>query len=141
MTIIYLVTIGIMIVLFFWTKNNIKSIEDTNLVIKLMTIVLISVIITTLIIFGISKIGINYPNKQIYKEVKKVALLLFIPINWLICLPQITKIVGDIEAKEIENKKIKKRIIIVGVLISTAIIFEISYLKDFQNGIIQLLNK
>lgn len=141
MTIIYLVTMGIMIILFFWTKNNIKSIEDTNLVIKMISIVVIGVIITTLIIFGISKIGIAYPNKQIYKEVKKVALLLFIPINLLICLPQIAKIIGDIEAKEIKNKKIKKRIIILGVLIFIAIIFEIGYLKDFQNGIIQLLNK
>ena len=141
MTIIYLVTIGIMIILFFWTKNNIKSIEDTNLVIKMISIVVIGVIITTLIIFGISKIGITYPNKQIYKEVKKVALLLFIPINGLICLPQIAKIVGNIEDKEIENEKIKKRIIILGVLIFIAIIFEIGYLKDFQNGIIQLLNK
>lgn len=141
MALVYFIAIGIMIVLFFWTKNNIKSIEDTNLVIKMVSIVIIGVIIATLIIFAISKIGINYQNKQIYKEVKKVALMLFIPINALISLPQIAKIVGDIEAKQTENEKIKKRIIIIAVLIIIAIIFEIGYLKDFQNGIIELLNK
>ena len=141
MALVYFIAIGIMIVLFFWTKNNIKSIEDTNLVIKMVSIVIIGVIIATLIIFAISKIGINYQNKQIYKEVKKVALMLFIPINALISLPQIAKIVGDIEAKQTENEQIKKRIIIIAVLIIIAIIFEIGYLKDFQNGIIELLNK
>ena len=141
MALVYFIAIGIMIVLFFWTKDSIKTIENTNLVIKMVSIVIIGVIIATLIIFAISKIGINYQNKQIYKEVKKVALMLFIPINALISLPQIAKIVGDIEAKQTENEKIKKRIIIIAVLIIIAIIFEIGYLKDFQNGIIELLNK
>ena len=141
MALVYFIAIGIMIVLFFWTKDSIKTIENTNLVIKMVSIVIIGVIIATLIIFAISKIGINYQNKQIYKEVKKVALMLFIPINALISLPQIAKIVGDIEAKQTENEKIKNRIIIIAVLIIIAIIFEIGYLKDFQNGIIELLNK
>ena len=141
MTIIYLVVIGILIVLFFWTKNNIKSIEDTNFAIKMVIIVTIGVLIATLIIFGISKIGINYPNKQIYNEVKKVALMLFIPVNSLICLPQITKIFGDMEDKEVSAIKIKRKIIFLGILIIITFIFEINYLKDFQNGIIELLNK
>ena len=141
MALVYFIAIGIMIVLFFWTKDSIKTIENTNLVIKMVSIVIIGVIIATLIIFAISKIGINYQSKQIYKEVKKVALMLFIPINALISLPQIAKIVEDIEAKQNENEKIKKRIIIIAVLIIIAIIFEIGYLKDFQNGIIELLNK
>ena len=141
MTIIYLVVIGILIVLFFWTKNNIKSIGDTNLAIKMVIIATIGVLITTLIIFGISKIGINYPNIKIYKEVRKVVLMLFIPINTLISLPTIIKIIGDIENKEIDNEKIKKRIIIFGGVILFAIINEIIYIKDFQNGIIELLNK
>ena len=141
MTIIYLVVIGILIVLFFWIKNNIKSIGDTNLAIKMVIIATIGVLITTLIIFGISKIGINYPNIQIYNEIKKVALMVFIPINSLICLPQIAKIIGDLEDKDVPEVKIKRRIIFLGILIIVTFIFEINYLKDFQNGIIELLNK
>ena len=141
MTIIYLVVIAIMILLFFWTKNNMKTIKNISEKIKIIILVILGVFIVTIITFRISKIDINYPNDKIYREIKKVTLILFLPINSLITLPQIAKVLGDLRDKNIDREKIKKRIIIIGILIIIAIIFEIGYLKDFQNGIIQLLNK
>ena len=141
MTIIHFVVIAIIVLLFFWTKNNMKTIKNIREKIKIITLVILGVFIVTIITFQISKIGINYPNDKIYREIKKVTLILFLPINSLITLPQIAKVLGDLRDKNIDREKIKKRIIIIGILIIIAIIFEIGYLKDFQNGIIQLLNK
>ena len=141
MTIIHFVVIAIIVLLFFWTKNNMKTIKNIREKIKIITLVILGVFIVTIITFQISKIGINYPNDNIYMEMKKVTIMLFLPINSLIALPQIAKVLEDVRDKDIDRDKIKKRIIIIGILIIIAIIFEIGYLKDFQNGIIQLLNK
>ena len=107
---------------------------------KLIGIIALILVVCCSVVLFVSIKGKEKNNSAVQK-VKKVALMLFIPINSLICLPQIAKISGDMETKDIPEEKIKKRIIILGVLIFIAIIFEIGYLKDFQNGIIQLLNK
>ena len=136
---IYIIIVVLFTVLLFWTWNNEKNFEKSSDKIIFMIIGLGILSIVTLIIFNISKSGIEYPNIDILKEVRKIALLIFIPINGYLSLPHIAGIKFEIDDGE-NDKKIKRKIIILSIVIIIAIIFEIIYLKDFQNGIINILN-
>ena len=94
----------------------------------------------TFILFNLSKIGIDYPNEDIMKEIRKIALLLFIPINGFLTLPHIASIKTEIQLGAKEEEKIKRKIILIAIVWILAIIIETIYLKDFQKGIIQIIN-
>lgn len=133
---IYFIIIILFTVLFLWVWNNTKDFEDNSKKIIFSIVGLIFLFIITFIIFNISKIGITYPNKEILKQIRRIAILLCVPINGYLSLPHIAKIVSDIKTNSIDEEKSKKRIIVLSIIIVIAIIFEICYLKDFQKGII-----
>lgn len=137
--IIYIAIILLFVVLLLWTWNNVKDFENMRQKISFIVIGLIVLWITTLILFNISKGGVQYTNEEILGQIRKIALLVFIPINGLISLPHIARIYTNFQDGT-DEKKIKRKIIILGIVIVIAIIIEISYLKNFQNGIIQILN-
>lgn len=137
---IYFIIAVLFGVLIFWTWNNTKDFEENSKRIIFCVVGIAVLGIITLIIFNISKIGVNYPSKQIASKVRQIAVLLAIPINGFLSLPHIAKIKTDINSGIVKEEKSKKRIIILSIIIILAIIFEIFYLKDFQNGIIELLN-
>ncbi len=139
MAAIYFIIIILFVVLFLWIWNNTKDFEDNLKKIKFIAIGIIALFIITFIIFNISKIGITYSNKEILKQVRRIAVLLCVPINGYLSLPHIAKIISDIKTNSIDDEKSKKRIIILTIIIIIAIIFEIFYLKDFQKGIIENL--
>ena len=136
---IYLIITILFAVLIFWTWNNTKEFNETKDRIKYIVIGIFLVTIVTTIIFAISKIGINYPKAEIMKKVRNIAILLFTPINGFLSLPHIATIKNDIKINE-KEEKVKKKIIILGIIIIISLIVEINYLKDFQNGIIGILN-
>ena len=136
---IYFIIIILFAVLILWIWNNTKDFEKNSKKLKFGTIGILALFIITFIIFNISKIGITYPNKEILKQVRRIAVLLCVPINGYLSLPHIAKIISDIKNNSIEDEKSKKRIIILSVIVVLAIIFEIFYLKDFQRGIIENL--
>lgn len=137
---IYMIIIILFAVLLFWTWNNCKDFEDTTQKIKFIIIGLIILSIVTLILFNVSKIGVNYQNKDIMKAVRKISLLLFIPINGFLSLPHIASLKTEINFGTNDDEKTKRKIIILGIIFILAIIIEIIYLKEFQNGIIQMIN-
>ena len=136
---IYIIIVVLFAVLLFWTWNNEKSFEKRSSKIIFMIVGLVALSVVTLIIFNISKSGIEYPNIDILKEVRKIALLIFTPVNGYLSLPHIANIKYEIDEGK-DDKKTKTKIIILGVIIIIATILEIIYLKDFQNGIINILN-
>ena len=136
---IYLIITILFAVLIFWTWNNTKEFNETKDRIKYIVIGIFLVTIVTTIIFAISKIGINYPKVEIMKKVRNIAILLFTPINGFLSLPHIATIKNDIKINA-KEEKVKKKIIILGIIIIISLIVEINYLKDFQNGIIGILN-
>ena len=136
---IYLIITILFAVLIFWTWNNTKEFNETKDRIKYIVIGIFLVTIVTTIIFAISKIGINYPKAEIMKKVRNIAILLFTPINGFLSLPHIATIKNDIKINA-KEEKVKKKIIILGIIIIISLIVEINYLKDFQNGIIGILN-
>ena len=142
MIFIYFIIIVLFTVLVMWTWNNVKDFENNTEKIKFIIIGLIILFICTIIIFAISKTGIKYPNDEVLKQVRCIAIFLCVPINGYISLPHIAKIKSDIYTNSIEEEKSKKRIIILVSIITIITILEIFYLKDFQRGIINnLVNK
>ena len=137
--IIYIAIILLFTLLLFWTWNNVKDFENIVQKISFIVIGLIAITIITLIIFTISKTGVQYPNEEMVGQIRKMALLVFVPINGLISLPHIARIYINIQDGT-EEEKTKRKMIILGIVIIVAIIVETVYLKSFQNGIIQILN-
>lgn len=138
--VIYFVIIVLFAVLLLWTWNNTKEFDDSFQRIAFIIIGLIILSIISLILFNISKTGINYPNKEMIKEVRKMILLLFIPINGFLSLPHIASLKSEIMSGTNEDEKIKRKIIILSIIIIVATIIEVTYLKQLQNGIIDILN-
>ena len=142
MIFIYFIIIVLFTVLVMWIWNNVKYFKNNTKKIKFIIIGLIILFICTTIIFAISKIGIKYPNSEVLKYVRRISIFLCVPINGYISLPHIAKIKSDIYTNTVDEEKCKKRIIILVAIIIIVTIFEIFYLRDFQNGIINnLVNK
>ena len=137
---IYLIIVVLFIVLILWTWNNTKEFEQTSERIIFITIGTGIIAILTLIYFAISKIGITYPKAEMIGQVRKIAVLVFTPINGFLSLPHIALLKMKIKMKSEEDSKLKKKIIILGIIFIVATIVEINYMKNFQKGIIQILN-
>lgn len=124
-------------VVFVW--NSTKEFENTIIRVSYILIGTVFITILTLILFLISKIGIQYPKKEMIGEVRRIILLAFIPINGFITLTQASSIFvqakSGMVSKEDMEKKIKRFVIIFIVLI----IVEIIYFKNIQNGMIKFI--
>ncbi len=139
MLLIYLIIIILFIVLLSWTWNNVKIFETTAQKIFYVIVGLIILTIVTLIIFNISKGSVDYPNIEIMKQIRRIALLIFIPINGFLSMPHFASIFKEMGTGT-NDQKTKKKTIILAIVIIISIIIEITYLKDFQNGIIKIIN-
>ena len=136
---IYLVIIILFAVLLFWTWNNVKQFENITQKIAYMIIGIIALFIVTWILFSISKAGVEYQSIDIMKEVRKIAILVFTPINGFLSLPHFANIVQEVIAGT-NDEKTRRKTVILGIVIIVTIIIEIFYLKSFQKGIIEILN-
>ena len=137
---IYFIIAVLFVVLILWTWNNTRDFEETSERIIFIVVGIILTVVVTLIYFTISKIGITYPKAEMVKMVRKMVVLLFAPINGFLSLPHIASLKMKIKLKIEDEEKLKKKIIILGIVFIVATIVEINYMKDFQNGIIQMLN-
>ena len=128
--ILYSVAIG-------WTWNNLGDIDKVK---KILIIAgeLIVIYIITLILFGISKNGIEYTNKDVEGNIKNVIVALFTGFNSLIVLPYLNKQIIKLKEKETDEKNIIKKLLIMFLIFVVCIIFECGYMKDTQKGIIQV---
>ena len=137
-----LITI-ISIILFFVLGiiiyNGLNGIElKYKIIIFLIEILLCFVV--TIILFNISSIGIEYPNSKSKTIAMKTLVLIFTPINGILLLPNVTRIINESKNEKITKeecvKKIKKFLITFIILI----IIEFIYLKNTQNGILNNYN-
>ena len=140
MALIIGIIIILLLVLLGWTWHNLGTFENKT---KIICIVsgLVIVYIITFIIFNISKVGINYENKEILKLVQTIFVILFTIINGYILLPYIFKKLEQIDNDEIEKEKLVKGIVILLVLFIFIAIFEVSYLGSIQSGILDMIKR
>ena len=124
-------------IVFVW--NSTKEFENTTIRVSYILIGTLFITILTLILFWISKIGVEYPKREMIGEVRRIVLLVFIPINGFITLTQAASIFAQAKSgmvsKEDMQKKIKRLVIIFIILI----VIEAIYFKNIQNGMINII--
>ena len=137
MLLIIITTIIIYLIVLAWTWHNLSGIEHGKKIIY--TIVgLIVMYIITMITFNISKTGITYENPEMEKDIGNMLILIFAGLNSLIVLPYISKLLSRINDEDIEKNQVSKRIMVIIVVLVLCLIMESGYLKDIQNGIINV---
>ena len=136
---IYFIVFLLFVVYIVWTWNSTKEFEDQKIRIAYLIVGTLFIAMVTLIIFLVSKIGVNYPKKEMVGQVQKIVLLVFTPINGFVVLTQLSSVFQQIRSgmvsKEKMDKKIKRLVIIFIVLI----VFETIYFKNIQNGMIRII--
>lgn len=138
--IIISVIIIMFLILIAWTWNSLGNIEKTTKIICMIIGIALTYILT-FIIFNISKTGIKYENIDAMKMIRRVFVALFAIINGYIILPYTFKKLEQINNNEIEKQKVTKSLIILLIIIVALSIFEIMYLKNTQNTILNMMNK
>ena len=132
---IYLIIVILFVVLILWTWNSVKNYENTVSKVGYIILGLVLNLIIVSIIFHFSKASISYPNVNIMKNVRKLILLTFTPLNGLITMPIIANILNKIKDGEDQ----KKRICIITLIFIGVIIFEVFYFKNTQIGILNIM--
>ena len=120
-----------------WSWHNLGFIEKSKKIAFIVIGILIMSIIT-LIIFQISKNGISYQNEQMKNDVQNILVIVFTGLNSIIVMPSIGKILEKINENEIEKDDVIKRIIILSIIFIVCIIIESGYMKDIQQGILEI---
>ncbi len=140
MTVIIMIMIVVFLVLIAWMWTSLGSIETKTKIICMIS-GLVIVYIITFIIYNISKIGIIYENKEVMKIIRNVFVILFTIINSYITLPYTFKKLEQINSEEIEKDKLTKSIIILLIIIVALSIFEVIYLGNSQQTILNMIKK
>lgn len=139
MPIIVIITIAILLIVIELSWKNLDGIENKSKIIFIFVGIVITSIIT-LIIFNISKKGINYNSNEIMVDVKNMIVSIFTALNGVVFIPNFSRIYIKFRNKDIENSKIKFNILIVGAILVGVIFFECSYFNNIQKGILQIYN-
>lgn len=137
MTFIIIATIILFFVMIGWTWNNLADIEKP----KKIAYIIISVLVTyliTLIIFNISKSGVEYQNPNMISTVQNMITAVFTAVNGFIIIQYLGRIFGQIDANQIDKDIASKKIIIILVIFVACLIFECSYMKDIQTGMLRM---
>ena len=126
--ILYVIFIG-------FTIHNLNMLDKPK---KITSLIVMAII--TLIVFSISKSGIEYPQKEMIGTVRNMLIAIFTPINGLIVIPYVANMINKIKIDDITPEKFQKGVILIGIIFLIVLILECSYLKDIQLGIIDMLN-
>lgn len=137
MAVILIIIAILFLVLLGWSWNSLGSIDKKEKI-KYIIIGLVLTYLLTFIIYAISKIGIQYDNKEAMKMIRTVFVLLFAIVNGYILLPYSFKKIEKIKNEEIEEEKLKRSIIILLIIIVMLLIFESIYLGNLQQGILKM---
>ena len=124
-------------VVFVW--NSTKEFENTIIRVSYLLIGTLFITILTLILFWISKIGVQYPKKEMIGEVRRIILLVFIPINGFITLTQAASIFAQAKSGMVSKEDMQKKIKRFAIIFVVLVVFEAIYFKNIQNGIISFI--
>ena len=95
-------------------------------------------LIFTMILFNISSLGIEYPNSQSREIALKILVTIFTPMNGIILLPNITRLINESQNGEIDKEECaRKKTLIIFILL---VIIEFVYLRNTQIGILNNYN-
>ena len=138
---ITVITIVLYIIFIAFTLHNLNTAIDNKIKIAYITIGTLIIFLVTLIIFNISTNGVEYENKDMIGNVRNIILAVFVPVNGLIVMPYLANLISKINTNEITQQKFKKKIIVLAIIFIVVVIFECSYFKSTQLGILKILGE
>ena len=113
-SIIFFIILGISI------YNGLNGIDLKKKIIIFIFEIIVCLIFT-MILFNISSLGIEYPNSQSREIALKILVTIFTPMNGIILLPNITRLINESQNGEIDKeecaRKLKKTLIIFILLV------------------------
>ncbi len=137
MALIVIITIVLYALVIIWTWNSLGKIKIIKKVLML-GIGMLMMCCITFVIFNLSKEGVKYDQQVIEQEIKKILVVVFTGVNSLIILPYFAKLFEKLQAKEIEQKQVGKKIIIMIIIFIVGMFLECGYMKDVQQGILEI---
>ena len=94
----------------------------------------------TTILFSISSNGMEYLNEEVEREISKILVLVFTPINGIVFMPYVAKIMSKVRFDEMNKQEAVKKILIFCVIILAVFFVEVKYLENIQIGILNVAN-
>ena len=138
-TIITVISIILFLVLSIIIYNGLNGMNQKKKIIIFFIEIIVCFVFTT-ILFNLSSVGIEYLNSKNKGIAMRTLVAIFTPINGIILLPNITRIINESQNGEINKEECKKRLkksLIVFILL---VIIEFVYLKNTQIGILNNYN-
>ena len=132
--------IFIFIISIVWIWRNLGNIEKPRKILFIFIGLLIIYLITVLL-YHLSSSDITYPSEEVQKTVSNTLILVFTGLNSLILLPFTANVFDKILEEEIEKNQAQKRFIVILIIFLVCIFVETGYLKDTQEGIINIYNE
>ena len=139
MTVIIIITTILFLVLVGWTWSNLGNVDKSKKVGYLVISIFIMAIIT-LIIFSISKSGVDYQNEKMVGPVRLLLVAVFTSINGFIVIQYIARVLGRIYERSIGEEEAKKKFFMIFVIFVVISIIECAYMKNIQLGILNMIN-
>lgn len=130
----------IFIISIVWIWHNLGNIEKPRKILFIFIGLLIIYLITVLL-YHLSSSDITYPSEEVQKTVSNTLILVFTGLNSLILLPFTANVFDKILEEEIEKNQAQKRFIVILIIFLVCIFVETGYLKDTQEGIINIYNE
>lgn len=140
MVVISLIIIAMYIILIAWSWHCLENIEKSTKIIAIVIGIFIAYILT-LIIFNISKSGLDYKNVENIKQINAVYISIFTAINGYILLPFTYRKMAEVQNNETTKEKLAKSLSALVVAFIVISVMEINYLSATQKGIIELREK
>ena len=137
---IIIVVIALFLVLVGFTIYRAEAYDGMERIVICVAGILISWLITS-ILFNLSSNGIEYANAEVEQEVSKILVLVFTPINGIIYMPYIAKLMSKYKFDEITSNELTKKILFLIVITIILFIVQVMYLKNIQLGILNVANK
>jgi len=136
----YLIIAILFIIYIIWSWKSTEEFETIVMRLSYIFVGTLFIAIVTLVLFWISKIGVTYPKEEMIGEVRKIILLIFIPINGFITLTQFSSIVANVKSGMISKEEMSKKIKRLLIIFSVMIIVECIYFRHIQAGMIEVIN-
>lgn len=135
MFIVSIISIVIFAIAILMICANIYELEKEKKI-YFVTIGIIVITIFTWIIVNISSIGIQVENKEYLNISKLSSVLIFAPINAILALPYLGNIINKLKQNSLTKGQVKFKILVLLAILIIIAIIEVSYIKNFQIGML-----